>query len=119
VRDALFVDDLADALLLASRNARGLAGSAFNIGGGPEHTTSLLELIDLIGQLDGSRPEIELEDWRVGDQRYYVSDTRKFAAATGWRSRVSVQEGVERLYSWLKETYRMPVAEEVLQRGVA
>lgn len=119
VRDALFAEDLANALLAASRNAKSLAGTAFNIGGGPENTTSLLELIDLIGELDGSRPEIEFEDWRMGDQRYYVSDTRRFTAATGWRPQVDVRRGVERLYHWLKETHRMPVAEEVLQRGVA
>jgi CDP-paratose 2-epimerase len=119
VRDALFVDDLADAMLLASRNARVLGGRAFNIGGGAACTTSLLELIDTISELDGTRPQLRFEDWRVGDQRYYVSDTRAFAEATGWHPAVSVREGVERLYSWLKETYRMPVAEEVLQRGVA
>jgi CDP-paratose 2-epimerase len=119
VRDTLYVDDLASALLLASRNARGLAGRAFNIGGGTACTTSLLELLDLIGGLDGNEPQIRFEDWRVGDQRYYVSDTRAFTEATGWRASVSVREGVERLYLWLSETCRMPVAEEVLQRGVA
>ena len=41
--------------------------------------------------------------WRIGDQRYYVSDTRKFAALTGWRPRVSVADGMLRLTSWLRE----------------
>jgi CDP-paratose 2-epimerase len=119
VRDALFVEDLVDAMLLASTNARALAGRAFNIGGGTAYTTSLLELLDLIGELDGGEPQLRFEDWRVGDQRYYVSDTRAFTEATGWRAAVSVRDGVGRLYDWLKETHRMPVMEAVLQRGVA
>jgi CDP-paratose 2-epimerase len=119
VRDALYVEDLVNAMLLASRNAQNLAGQAFNIGGGVHHTTSLLELIDLITELECVRPEVQFEDWRIGDQRYYVSDTRSFQRATGWQPRVSVREGVRRLHSWLKSTYRAPVAEEALHRGVA
>jgi CDP-paratose 2-epimerase len=104
VRDILFVEDLSDAFLLAWEKADGLAGRAFNIGGGPENTTSLLELIDLIGELRGGRrPEVEFAEWRHADQRYYVSDTRGFRQATGWRPRVGVREGVGRLHRWLLE----------------
>ncbi len=108
VRDVLFVDDLVNAFLLAQENMDTQAGQAFNIGGGPERTTSLLELLDLIEDLHGERPGIEREEWRTGDQRYYVSDTRRFQAATGWSPRVSVEAGVARLYHWLMES-RMPV----------
>jgi CDP-paratose 2-epimerase len=109
VRDALFVDDLVDALLLAQSNARALSGQAFNIGGGPENVTSLLDLIDLIADLRGERPSLEFGPWRPGDQRYYVSDIRKFAAATGWRPTTSVHQGVSALYRWLLES-REPIA---------
>jgi hypothetical protein len=40
---------------------------------------------------------------RVADQLYYVSDTSSFAAATGWRARVSVEEGIQKLAYWLRE----------------
>ena len=119
VRDALYVEDLVNAMLLASRNAQALTGQAFNIGGGIRNTVSLLELLDLIGEYEGVRPDAKFEDWRIGDQRYYVSDTRSFERATGWRPRISVREGVRRLHSWLKTTYRTPAAEEALQQGVA
>jgi CDP-paratose 2-epimerase len=102
VRDVLFVEDLVDAMILAQANSRTLSAQAFNIGGGLGNTISLNELLDLIGSLHGSAPEIQRDDWRVGDQRYYVSDTRKFRAATGWAPRVSVREGVQRLYEWLQ-----------------
>src|SRR5207302_4292550 len=78
VRDVLFAEDLVDAFLLAQANIHTLSGRAFNIGGGLGNTISLLELLELIEQLRGEKTAIRLNDWRPGDQRYYVSDTRKF-----------------------------------------
>jgi CDP-paratose 2-epimerase len=102
VRDVLFVDDLLDAMLRAVDDPA-LAGEAFNIGGGPDSTVSLLELLALIGELEGKAPEVAFGDWRVGDQRWYVSDIRRFSATTGWAPQVGVRDGVERLHAWLKE----------------
>ncbi len=106
VRDALFVEDLVDALLAAREKiltvSPGGCPNAFNIGGGPDNAISLLELVDLIGELHGMKPPVRFDAWRPGDQRYYVSDTRRFAAATGWAPRVGVPEGVGKLYEWLK-----------------
>jgi CDP-paratose 2-epimerase len=110
VRDILFVDDLVDAFLLAQRHMGKLAGGAFNIGGGPRNVISLLDLLDAIERLDGQRPATAHEDWRTGDQRYYVSDTRRFEAATGWRPAIDAREGVERLYRWLQQMRAEPAA---------
>jgi len=104
VRDVLYVDDLVRAFLLAEEHIGEIRGQAFNIGGGPANTTSLLGLIDLIGALHGRRPKVFFEGWRTGDQRYYVSDTARFQAATGWTPRVGVREGVSNLYNWLLES---------------
>jgi len=103
VRDILYVDDLVDAFMLAERHMDRLSGQAFNIGGGPRNVISLLGLLDRIEVLHGRRPAIEFEDWRTGDQRYYVSDTRRFQQATGWSPRISAEQGTERLYRWLRE----------------
>jgi CDP-paratose 2-epimerase len=103
VRDALFVEDLVDAMDRAVDMIDGCQGEAFNIGGGPMRTTSLLELVDMIAELEGRRPQIDLEDWRVSDQRWYVSDTRKFSQTTGWSPAVDVGTGVARLHQWLHE----------------
>jgi CDP-paratose 2-epimerase len=104
VRDILFVEDLAEAMLRAMQHADALSGRAFNIGGGPTNTTSLLELVERIGTLRGEAPTVNFDAWRTGDQRYYVSDVRAFAAATGWTPRTGVAEGVERLHEWLVES---------------
>jgi CDP-paratose 2-epimerase len=104
IRDALFIEDLVNAFQLAVDNSSRIAGRAFNIGGGSRNTISLLELLDLISKIAGERPQVLFEDWRVGDQQYYVSDTRRFEAATGWRPNVSVECGVRLLHRWLVES---------------
>ena len=101
VRDVLYVADLVEAFRLAQAGMCELSGQAFNIGGGPANTISLLELLELIEQLHGTKPRVRYEGWRPGDQRYYVSDIRKFAAATGWAPRMGVEAGVGALYDWL------------------
>jgi CDP-paratose 2-epimerase len=101
LRDVLFVEDLVDAFLAATDNGRRLAGCAFNIGGGVRNCLSLVELIDLIAEEHGHAPAIEFGPWRRGDQRYYVSDTTAFTAATGWQPRTPPRDGVRRLHRWL------------------
>jgi len=103
VRDVLFVDDLVAALVRAWAQIDLVRGRAFNIGGGPTNTLSLFELLDMIEQLRGERPAVEFEPWRESDQRYYVSDTRAFSAATGWQPRVGPRAEVEALHGWLAE----------------
>ena len=100
VRDVLYVDDLVDAMLLAESHIDSLAGEPFNIGGGAGNATSLVELLDLIGELVGERPAIQVEPWRRADQRYYVSDTRKFRRRTGWVPRTSIRVGLTALLDW-------------------
>jgi CDP-paratose 2-epimerase len=113
VRDILFIDDLVDAFLLAEQHGARLSGRAFNMGGGPANAISLLDLLDRIEALHGDRPETEFEDWRTGDQRYYVSDTRAFEQATGWQRHVGADEGIAKLYRWLAER-QVPKRDKVL-----
>jgi CDP-paratose 2-epimerase len=117
VRDLLYIDDLVDALELAHERIDALGGRAFNLGGGPRNTLSLVELIDRIAAATGRRPELRHDGWRTGDQRWYVSDTRAFAAATGWHARVDVSDGLLRLGGWLAELAREVPAAAQEARG--
>ena len=101
VRDLLYVDDLVAAMMAAVDQIETTRGKAYNIGGGPENACSLREVVDLIGEMHEQDPQVHLAPWRQGDQRYYVSDTRAFQQATGWKAAVNAREGIERLYRWL------------------
>jgi CDP-paratose 2-epimerase len=103
VRDILFVEDLIDAFMLAHKNIDKLVGQVFNIGGGPQNTVSLLEIVDTIKEKAGKEMTVSFEDWRTGDQFYYVSNTSKFKEATGWEPKYTVEKGVEHLVRWLCE----------------
>ncbi|HPP73601.1 MAG TPA: GDP-mannose 4,6-dehydratase [Armatimonadota bacterium] len=113
VRDVLFIDDLVDAFLLAQSNMDTISGHAFNIGGGPQNTLSLVELVDLIEELNGQKPVIRHDVCRPGDQRYYCSNTGKFESMTTWSPKIGIREGVQRLYEWLLQSrgvYPTPLA---------
>jgi CDP-paratose 2-epimerase len=118
VRDILFVEDLVEAFLLAQEHMDSISGHAFNIGGGPENTVSLLELLDFIRAVNGRLPDIHFDAWRPGDQRYYVTDSEKFKAATSWNPVVSAQDGVGRLYRWLMESRETPLSVESFRQRV-
>jgi CDP-paratose 2-epimerase len=118
VRDILFVDDLVDAFLAARDRPRDVAGRAFNVGGGAANTVSLLELLDLIGELGGARPRVAHDAWRLADQRWYVSDPSALHAAVGWAPQVGVREGVTRLHAWLA-SQRAGAREAVIAGGAA
>jgi CDP-paratose 2-epimerase len=104
VRDLLFVQDLVDALLLASSNIGELSGCAYNIGGGVERAVSLLELIELVGSFSGAPPDVLFDRCRVGDQSYYVSNISKFRSTTKWEPRVPLRAGIRHLYDWLVDS---------------
>lgn len=105
VRDILFVGDLVDAMMAAQANITALSGRAFNMGGGPDNTLSLLELIAYIERTQGLSLAVDFGAWRRGDQKYYVSDTRSFTRSTGWTPRISVQDGLDRLSAWLRSAF--------------
>ena len=103
VRDLLFVEDLVRAMRLAQDNMDTAAGHAFNLGGGPENSTSLLELIEELRLLTGNGVEIEWGAERLGDQKWYVADTSKIRQVLGWSPAISVREGLRTLYEWYLE----------------
>jgi CDP-paratose 2-epimerase len=100
VRDVLHVDDLVAAMLLARDRADGVVGRAFNIGGGPARSVSLLEVLAMLRDLQGGPFPVEHGPVRAGEQ-YYVADTTAFNRATGWSPDIGVREGVGRLWRWL------------------
>lgn len=104
VRDLLYVEDLLDLFDTVIERQAECAGRVYNVGGGVQSSISVWhELKPLLERLSGRPLQVGQADWRPGDQRIYVSDIRKAQQDLGWSPRVSVQEGVERLYKWVLE----------------
>ena len=100
VRDVLHADDFVSAVFGAAGAWRRTAGRVYNVGGGPGRTLSLLELVAWLEERLGRRMIVRRAGWRPGDQKVYVSDIGRAAREFGWRPRVSVEEGLERLLRW-------------------
>ena len=104
VRDILFVDDLLDAYDAAFERLPGIGGQIFNIGGGCQNTISIwVEFKPILEKLLGREIPTMSGDWRPGDQPVFISDIRKAKQMLGWTPKVGVEEGISRLFNWVKE----------------
>jgi CDP-paratose 2-epimerase len=103
VRDLLFIEDLVDAMRLVQKNMPLAAGQAFNVGGGPENSSSLIELIGEIEALTGASVTVDHGPERLADQRWFVADTSKIRHLLGWSARTSIREGLRILQNWYLE----------------
>lgn len=101
VRDVLFVDDLVDCYLAVIDRIDAVRGEAFNIGAGPQHTTSLLEYLALLAEFTGREPVTRTAPPRPGDQKVYISDIRKATERLGWRPKVGFVDGIGQMLEWL------------------
>jgi len=104
VRDILHVDDLIACYSAAHRAIDAVSGEVFNIGGGPQNTLSLVELIAYLQGKLGRPVEYEFAPWRAGDQRVYVSNVSKARDALRWEPSIDVTIGLDRLMEWLRES---------------
>lgn len=102
IRDVLHVEDLVRAYESVIKNSNKVSGQAFNVGGGPNNTMSLLELLSYLEkELDINIP-LKWDDWRPGDQPVFVCDLHKIKNYTGWEPKINVETGVKDLISWVK-----------------
>lgn len=103
VRDVLDVDDAVAALRAAAAYAPASPGEVFNIGGGQGNAVSVwIELRELLADI-APLPEVRYEPWRPGDQRIFVSDTRKAAQQLGWQPTRTLVQTLRRLADWVAE----------------
>lgn len=103
VRDILDVGDAVDAYMTAWARIDTVAGRAFNLGGGPANAVSLRQLMRHIEAITGRAPDVRYADWRAGDQRYFVADTRAIRSELGLGRARGWREGVAALADWLAD----------------
>ncbi len=104
VRDWLFVDDHARALLAILE--RGRPGQKYNVGGGCD--ISNLEVVERIcAILDNERPAgrphrrlVTFVTDRPGHDKRYAIDATKLETELGWRTRETFATGLEKTVRW-------------------
>ncbi|MEX1274798.1 MAG: GDP-mannose 4,6-dehydratase, partial [Bacteroidota bacterium] len=101
-RDLLFTTDLVRAYDLALQKIDITAGRVYNIGGGPNRTLSLLELMESLETFFGKKLNVTYSDWRPGDQPVFICDIRKAKEDFGWEPAIGISEGIQLLAEWVQ-----------------
>ncbi|MDQ3685594.1 MAG: GDP-mannose 4,6-dehydratase, partial [Acidobacteriota bacterium] len=104
VRDLLHPLDLFSLIERQLAKIEQCSGEIFNVGGGLEVSTSLLELSALCREVIGHQVPIkENPETSPVDIPLYISDYRKAAAAFDWQPRRRVRDIVGDIFRWIKE----------------
>ena len=109
VRDWLYVDDHAEALVLAV--SQGKCGETYNIGGNNERTN--LQVVETIcRQLDQLKPRsngqsysglIEYVEDRLGHDKRYAIDATKIQSQLAWQPKENFDSGIQKTVIWYLE----------------
>lgn len=106
VRDWLFVEDHAEALLHVAKH--GAPGEGYNVGGRSERRNidvveAICDLVDECVPLSEGRRRRELIAFvpdRPGHDLRYAIDSSKIERELGWRPRVTFEDGLRRTVAW-------------------
>jgi len=98
-RDFTFVEDIVAATRAAA--ATGLPGRVYNVGGGER--VSLNGVLKIIEGITGRPFEVRREEPQKGDMRDTAADTSEAQRDLGFRSTVSLAQGLAREWDWIRE----------------
>ena len=101
IRDDIFVDDVARAIVFALE--KGENSATYNVGSG--HGLSNDDVLDHMEKIlarDGLSVRREYAPIRPEDVACNVLDVSEFQRVTGWSPEVGIENGLERTYDWLK-----------------
>jgi len=97
-RDFVYVDDVNDFHMLCLTDSR-TDGRAFNLGSGQNH--SVREILDLIGELLGKRPEPLFRPDLPGEAEVTLADITR-ARELGWRPRTDLRSGLGKAIAYIR-----------------
>jgi len=101
VRDIAHAEDMVALYLKASTKIDSIKGQAFNVGGGIENSSSLLELFHFLeNELDVKMDYIQLPV-RESDQKIFVADLTKAKKLIEWEPKISKEEGIRKMIEWV------------------
>lgn len=95
MREFLFVDDMAEAVVFALENK--LPENLYNVGTGLDLT--IKELAETIQKITGHQGEIIWDDTKPDGTPRKLMDVSKMHSL-GWKHKVSLEEGIQKTYTW-------------------
>jgi GDP-L-fucose synthase len=104
MREFLFVDDLADAVVYALENK--FQDNLYNVGTGVDLT--IKELAETIQKTVGHTGDIIWDSSKPDGTPRKLMDVSKMESV-GWKAKISLEEGIERTYNWFldhQETFK-------------
>lgn len=102
VRDFIFVDDVIDAYLKATRLPK-LSGEIFNIGTGHQH--SIKEVVSTVEKIIGTKVKT---NWRAmpprpWDTNIWLADNSKARRLLKWQPKNNLEQGLRKTINWFKK----------------
>ncbi len=97
-RELLYVEDCADAVVLAAEHLD--TWEPFNVGTGRE--TPVKELVETVARVCGYEGTIRWDTSKPDGQPRKCLEVSRVRALLGWEARVSLEEGLERTVAWYR-----------------
>jgi len=109
VRDLVHIDDLCDCIarVAALPENSPVWGEAFNIGGGPGRSLSLLELFETLRRDFGLVLNYTAGPPRTGDQKVFIADSQKARSLLGWTPGVDTSCGLSEMVAWSRTRWQV------------
>ena len=102
-RDFTYISDVVDAIIaLIEAPTDSCSGKVYNIAGGKPW--SLLELLDLLGNLLGINPKYEFTSPRAGDILHSYADVSLAYNDFGFKTKIDFKEGLRKTIIWMKNS---------------
>ena len=101
-RDFTFISDIVQGCLRALE--AGQDGSVYNLGGGSRRT--LNEVLEAMRRITGKPLKVNYQPVQKGDVRHTGASLEKIKTELGYNPQVSMMEGLEREWEWVRGLYK-------------
>ncbi|MDF1799329.1 MAG: GDP-mannose 4,6-dehydratase [Planctomycetota bacterium] len=98
-RDYTYIDDIVDGVVKSLDHCAGY--EVYNLG--ESDTTSLSELVEMIGEVCGREPILDRQPMQPGDVVITYADISKAKQKIGYAPKTLIREGLERFHAWYQD----------------
>src|SRR5712692_4101883 len=105
-RDYTYIDDIIDGTYRACLKVQPGESKIYNLGG--SRTTTLVRLVELMGEALGQQPIVECSPDQPGDVPITFADVTRAGRDLGYEPRVPIEEGIGRFVEWYSANTGVP-----------